>query len=123
MKAPTPYYTAPELGCAPVQSSQYKSVKKASVEELRAELEAAESALATENSRAEFAANINADIRLAAATVQALSDARDIETRGYIPYARAEYAEFRKAVSDAVSVYGYKVVLVGNKSKGMVVQA
>ena len=123
MKAQTPYYSAPELGCAPIQPSQYKSVKMANVEELRAELEVAEAALATENSRAEFAASINADIRLAAATVQALSDARDIETRGDIPGARAEYAEFRKAVSDAISVYGYKVVLVGNKSKGTVVQA
>lgn len=124
MKAPTPYYAAPELGCAPTPTIPATlGVRKATVEELRAELETAEAALANENSRAEFTALINANIRLAAATVQALSDARDIETRNDIPLARAEYAEFRKALTDALGAYGYKIVLVGNKSKGMVVQA
>lgn len=93
------------------------------VESLREELAAAEAALASQEELKERTRSINAEIRKHAACVQALSDVRDFGAGCATPVkARPEYAEFRKDLAEVLAPHGYKIVLIGDKSQGALVQ-
>lgn len=111
-----------------VSAAKYVNVSRAprakNVQDLREELAQAEAALATENARAALASSLNASIRLYGAAIHALSDVRAIEcdhcSNNGTP--REMYAEFRKELAELLAPFNYKIVLVGDKSKGCVVR-
>lgn len=94
------------------------------VADLKAELEAAEAVLASQEELKERTRSINAEIRKHAACVQALSDVRDFGAGNATPLkSRPEYAEFRKELAEVIAPHGYKLVLIGDKSHAALVQA
>ena len=110
----------------PGMSKREDSVKvaKLKLEAAQEGLEAAEAALAIEQAAQAFKDGINKHIRLAMATVHALSDVRDLRGHDssavwYLP--RKEFIEFRKELAETLQPYNAKIVLVGDKSQATVV--
>lgn len=95
---------------------------EARVQRAQIELADAEAALATETANKELAAKIDGQQRLAQATLQLLQDIKNIRLSGYAPEQRAQYAQFRKELTGLAGEYGYKLVLVGNKTVAVLVE-
>jgi hypothetical protein len=94
------------------------------IKDLKDELASQEAALASENAMNEFKSKINSNIRLAGCIVNVLSDIKGMATGcNDTPLYRHEYAEFRTQLNAVAKDYGYKLVLVGNKTKACVVLA
>lgn len=92
------------------------------VQRAKIELADAEAALATETANKELADKIDGQQRLAQATLQLLQDIKNIRLSGYAPEQRKQFAEYRKELAALAAEYGYKLVLVGNKTVAVLVE-
>lgn len=115
--------TAIDYDRVPGMSKREDSVKAAKLrlEAAQEGLEAAEAALAIEQAAQAFKDGINKHIRLAMATVHALSDVRDLRGHESLAQPRKEFIEFRKELAETLQPYNAKIVLVGDKSQATVV--
>lgn len=95
---------------------------EARVQRAQIELADAEAALATETANKELAVKIDGQQRLAQATLQLLQDIKNIRLSGYAPEQRKQFAEYRKELAALAAEYGYKLVLVGNKTVAVLVE-
>lgn len=95
---------------------------EARVQRAQIELADAEAALATETANKELADKIDGQQRLAQATLQLLQDIKNIRLSGYAPEQRKQFAEYRKELAALAAEYGYKLVLVGNKTVAALVE-
>ena len=106
----------------PVTTKREDSVRIATevLEAAQQGLKDAEAALAIEQAEQAFKDGINKHIRLAAATVHALSDVRDLQHQDVVP-PRNTFMEFRKELNETLQPYNAKIVPVGNKKTACVV--
>lgn len=97
---------------------------KAAVEDARAELAAAEAALADKTAREALADRIDADCKLAGATTALLHEVARLRLHGLEPmHGNVHLAKYRKELSALAESYGVRIVLVGDKTAAMLVLA
>lgn len=109
----------------PYHDDDWKPRKKpqAAVEDARAELAAAEAALADKTAREALSDRIDADCRLAAATISLLHEVARLRVHGLEPRCSDVLAKYRKELSALAESYGVRIVLVGDKTAAMLVLA
>ncbi|HVH93261.1 MAG TPA: hypothetical protein VM783_17990 [Candidatus Acidoferrum sp.] len=108
------YATVPNSGAFSDPAAAVAAAKRA--------LEDAEAALTAKIERDEFERRINAEMELASVTHTLLRDIRDSGKIGRSPDTRCDFAKFRKELQPLAESYGYKIVLVGDKSLATLVK-
>lgn len=88
---------------------------------LQAQADAARAAEEKAAADVEFYARNQADTALASATLDLLAGLR-CARKGYVVESSATLAEHRKSLQPLAASYGYKIVLVGDKSRATLVQ-
>lgn len=97
---------------------------QAAVQDARAALAAAEAALADKTARDALVARIDADCKLAGATITLLNEVARLRVHGLEPLGgNVLLAQYRKELSALAESYGVRIVLVGDKTAAMLVLA
>lgn len=123
MQAQTECKPINTVGRMPLMPPMPSVTPESRVEQAKAALEHAEAVLAAENEKREFDERIQYQIDLAAATYDLLHAIRAIEKHvNYVQSLSEQRARFKKELSPLAAEWGYKIVLIGDRSKAMLVQ-